>query len=297
MFGYIKTVRAELRVREYEYYRASYCGLCRSMGKCNGQCSRLTLSYDFAFLANIRMALNGTKPSFRRRRCIVHPIRRRMMMESNDALNYAANASVILAYEKCRDDLADERGWRKFKARMRCFWLHGAYRRAKKHYGELADAVRGHLARLARKEKEKRPSVDEAAAIFGDLLADIVSYGCEGAAARIAKSIGWQTGRFIYIIDAIDDLEEDRKKGRFNPFLLLYDGAPPDAWREDVRDALISSLADLETALDLMNDTADPDRRGVIQNILYLGMPATVRQVLYGKTECNKEEFGEQQSL
>jgi hypothetical protein len=139
--------------------------------------------------------------------------------------------------------------------------------------------------------------VDEAAAIFGDLLADIVSYGCEGAAARIAKSIGWQTGRFIYIIDAIDDLEEDRKKGRFNPFLLLYDGAPPDAWREDVRDALIASLADLETALDLMNDTADPDRRGVIQNILYLGMPATVRQVLYGKTECNKEEFGEQQSL
>ena len=153
--------------------------------------------------------------------------------------------------------------------------------------------MRGHLARLTEKEKEKRPSVDEVAAIFGELLADIVSHGYDGATERIAKSIGWQTGRFIYIIDAIDDLEEDKKKGRFNPFLLLYDGAPLDAWREDVRDALIASLADLETALDLMNAKADPDRRGVLENILYLGMPATVRQVLYGNTECNKEDFGE----
>ena len=267
------------------------------MGRCNGQCSRLTLSYDFAFLANIRMALNGTKPDFRRRRCIVHPIRRRMMMEPNDELHYAANASVILAYEKCRDDLADERGWRKFKARMRCFWLHGAYRRAKKRYGGLADAVRAHLSRLADKEKEKRPSVDETAAIFGDLLADIVSHGLDGSAARIARSIGWQTGRFIYIIDAIDDLAEDEKKGRFNPLLLLFGGTPSDAERESLHDALISSLADLETALNLIDDTAQPDRRGVLENILYLGMPATVRQVLYGKTECNKEDFSEQQSL
>ena len=293
MFGYIRTAQAELRVREYEYYRASYCGLCRAMGKCTGQCSRLTLSYDFAFLANVRMALVGTVPTFKRRRCIVHPFRRRVMMERNEQLDFAADASAILAYEKCLDDVADERGWRRFKARLRCFFLKNSYRRAAKRHFELARAVRGHLARLSQKEKEKRPSVDEVAVIFGDLLADIVSDGLPETEARIARSIGWQTGRFIYIIDAIDDLEEDRKKGRFNPFLLLYDGALPDTWREDVRDALLSSLADLETALDLMNDTADPDRRGVLENILYLGMPATVRQVLYGKTECNKEDFGE----
>ena len=297
MFGYIKTAREELRVREYEYYRASYCGLCRSMGSCTGQCSRLTLSYDFAFLANIRMALSGTAPAFRRRRCIAHPIRSRMKMERNDELDYAANASVILAYEKCRDDLADERGWRKCKARMRCIFLHGAYRRAKKRYGKLAEQVRTHLSALAEKEKEKRPSVDEVAAIFGDLLADIVSHGYEGSVARLARSIGWQTGRFIYIIDAIDDLPEDEKKKRFNPFLLLFDGRIDDTQRQDIHDALLSCLSDLETAFDLINDTASPDRREVLKNILYLGMPATVRQVLYGKTECNKEDFSEQQSL
>ena len=98
---------------------------------------------------------------------------------------------------------------------------------------------------------------------------------------------------FDYIIDAIDDLPEDEKKKRFNPFLLLFDGRIDDTQRQDIHDALLSCLSDLETAFDLINDTASPDRREVLKNILYLGMPATVRQVLYGKTESNKEDFSE----
>lgn len=290
MFGYVKTQRTELRVREYEYYRASYCGLCRSMGKCTGQCSRLLLSYDFAFLVNVRMALCGTEPTFKRRRCIAHPFRRRVMMEPNDELRFAAAASAILAYEKCRDDLQDERGMRKWKARFKCLFLHGAYRRAKKQLPELATAVRGHLERLAAKEKEKRPSVDEVAVIFGDLLADIVSFGLGEDKKRIAETIGRQTGRFIYIVDAIDDLPEDLEKQRFNPFLLLFGGVPDDAQRKSVEDALLVCLSDLEIAFDLLDDAADRNRRAVIENILYLGMPDTIRRVLYRDCECNKEE-------
>ena len=290
MFGYIRTVRAELRVREYEYYRASYCGLCRSMGKCTGQCSRFTLSYDFAFLANVRMALTETVPTFRRRRCIAHPLRRRVMMERNEQLDYTADASAILAFEKCRDDVLDERGWKKFKARLRCLFLKKAYRRAKKRYTELAEAVRAHLQRLSQKEREQRPSVDEVAVIFGDLLADIVSYGLPDEKARIARSIGWQTGRFIYIIDAIDDLPEDQKKKRFNPFLLLYGGEPTAEQKKSVEDALINCLSDLETAFDLLDDTNAPDRIEVLKNILYLGMPATAKRVLFGEKGCEKED-------
>ena len=100
MFGYVRAARADMRVREYEYYRASYCGLCRSMGKCTGQCSRMLLSFDFAYLANVRMALAGTEPSFHPRRCIAHPFRKRMMMDRNEQLDFCAVASTILAYEK-----------------------------------------------------------------------------------------------------------------------------------------------------------------------------------------------------
>ena len=292
MFGYVKIRRGELRVREYEYYRASYCGLCRSMGKCTGQCSRFALSYDFAFLANVRMALAGTVPQFRRRRCVAHPLHKRTMLEPNDELMYCADAAAVLAFEKCRDDVSDERGWRRFRARMRLLFFRGAYRRARKRVPELAAIVREKLAELRELEREKRPSADAPAAIFGDLLAAIVAFRQTGEKARLAEAIGRQTGRFIYLVDAIDDLDEDAKRQRYNPLLLLFGKKPDDEERAGLRDALLATLSDLETAIDLLEDPACAERREVLRNILYLGMPATVQRVLYGEA-CKKEDSRE----
>ena len=285
VLGYIKAVREELRLREYEYYRASYCGLCRAMGRCTGQCSRLTLNYDFLLLANVRMALRGIEPSFRRRRCLAHPFRRRWMMEPNAELDFAADAAAILAFEKCRDDVADERGVRKIKARLRCFWLKGAYRRAKKRHEALARRVRDHLGALALLEAEKCPSADEAADAFAALLAELMAEGFSDDLARIAQSIGWQTGRFIYLLDAIDDLPQDEKRGRYNPLLLHYGGVLTAAQRAEVETALTACLADLSAAVDLMPQDAVAERRAVLENILYLGMPAALRRVLYAQSD------------
>ena len=294
MFGYIKVAREELRVREYEYYRASYCGLCRTMGQCTGQCSRMLLSYDFAFLVNLRMALTDTAPVFRRRRCIAHPFTSRMMMESNDQLRYCADASAILAYEKCRDDLRDERGLRRVGAMLKTLFLRGAYRRARKRLPELARSVSAALEQMSDKERENRPSVDEMAAIFGELLAEIVTHGLEGDAVRLGRPIGRQTGRFIYIVDAIDDLPEDARRKRYNPFLLLFGKTLEDAQKKDVETALINSLADMETAFDLLDQQKDPTRVEILKNILYLGMPDAARRVLWGNRKKHKEESGEQ---
>ena len=295
MFGYVKIRREELRVREYEYYRAGYCGLCRSMGKCTGQCSRMLLSYDFAYLATVRMALCGTKPAFKKRRCVAHPLRPRMMMEPNDQLRYCAAATAILAFEKCRDNVADERGLRRFVARLQCLWLRRAYKKAKKCTPGLAESVRAHLVRLAEQERAKQPSVDVVAAIFGDLLADVAAYGLEGDLARLARKIGWETGRFVYILDALDDLEKDAEKGRFNPFLLLHGGPLPEEQRCSIEQALIVGLMDLESAFHLLPEAQDPTRHEILNNILYLGMPSTLKRVLYG--ECDEEEDNEQKSV
>ena len=293
MFGYVRTERGELRIREYEYYRASYCGLCRAMGKCTGQCSRMLLSYDFAFLANVRMALCELTPTFRKRRCAMHPLRGRAMMESNEQLEYCAAATAILAYEKCRDNVADERGFARLKARLQSLFLHGAYRRAKKRVPELAVCVRAHLERLADAEKKAQPSVDAVAAIFGDLLADVTAHGLSGSAEQLARKIGFETGRVVYILDAVDDLEQDIRKKRVNPLLLLYGGVLDDAAKAGLKDALIAGLCDLETAFDLIPQAQDPTRGEILNNILYLGMPQTVKRVLEGKGGT-KEEANEQ---
>lgn len=288
MFGYVKINRDELRLREYEYYRASYCGLCRSMGKCTGQCSRMLLSYDFAFLANVRMLVAGTEVKFSRRRCIAHPFRRRRMMERNEELCYSARASAILAFEKCRDDVTDERGFRRLLARIKCLFVRPFYRRAKRKLPLLCAEVRAHLARLFEQERQRQEGVDLVASIFGDLLADVASFGFEGNDEKLLRKIGFEVGRFIYILDALDDMEKDEKKGRYNPFLLSYGGVMPEEEKAGVRIALIAGLCDLEAAFDLLPQREDPTAREILNNILYLGMPQVLDKVLKGHKEDNK---------
>lgn len=294
MFGYVRIRKSELRIREYEYYRAAYCGLCRQMGKCTGQCSRLTLSYDVAFLVHVRMLLCGTVPVFKRRRCLVHPLKKRPMMEENDQLSYCADVSALLGYEKCRDDVADEGFGGSLKARLRCLFLSNAYRRARNRLPELAEALRGHLAALSRLERERPASVDAPAAIFGALVADMTAYGLSGPQERVARTIGDKVGRFIYIIDAIDDLEKDAKRGNFNPVLALFGEKPTNEERESIRVALIACLSDLEAALDLIEEHPRQEIKAVVENILYFGMPDTVRRVLCGKADREEDIPGEQ---
>jgi hypothetical protein len=296
LFGYVKIEKSELRVREYEYYRAAYCGLCRSMGKCTGQCSRLTLSYDIAFLSQVRMALTGVVPTFGEYRCLVHPFRPRRMMEPTPELAYAADVSALLAYEKCRDDIADKRSFGRLFARVRCLFLQGAYRRARKRREGLALAIREHLAALSALERERIPSVDQPAALFGALLADLFAYELPEAVAPIARVIGDKIGRFIYIVDAVDDRKRDEKSGNFNPVLLLCGSEMSDDDKTMLEQALTLCLDDASAALDLVGEDAERERRAILENIIYLGMPAVAGTVIWGEGG-RKEEQSEQQSV
>ena len=132
MLGYIRTATPELKIREHEFYRALYCGLCKHMGKCTGQCSRMTLSYYFVFLAAVRMGLTGEQVTLKRSRCLLHPFRRKPMAVHSPTLTYCAHASALLVYHKLMDDIADERGGKRLKAMLARPFLRSAYRRAQK---------------------------------------------------------------------------------------------------------------------------------------------------------------------
>ena len=275
MFGYVRAKREELTVREDTLYRAAYCGLCKEMGRCTGQCSRLTLSYDMVFLYLVRMALRGETPSAKKGRCLLHPLKARQIVQSDAELSYAARASALLAYGKLRDDLCDERGWKRFAKQLAHPFLAHAKKRA--DLAELYAKIETHLAALSAVEQEKRPSVDAPAEIFGALLADVFAYDLSGDAARLAREIGFRTGRFIYAADAADDIAEDAKSGSYNPFLLLY-GAEPDAEQQKVIDmAMRFDLTALAAAIDLMETHP---LLPMIRNIIYLGMPSVIHKNL-----------------
>ena len=297
MFGYVKVNSGELRVKEYELYRGAYCGLCRAMGKCTGQCSRMSLSYDFAFLVMARLALTNTKMSFSQRRCLAHPLKKRNVMDRNEQLDVCAYSAAVLGYHKIKDDLADEKGLKYARAALTYpFVKHWRKKAVNAGFCELDKKVEDNLEKLSALEKDKTVSVDAPAALFGDILSDITSYGLEGSERRIACQVGKCVGKWIYIVDALDDMIEDKKRRRYNPFLLLYGGElPSETQLKDIEDALKLELLGAETAMDLL-ETEKILVKNVMENILYLGMPDTAKSVIHGiglkedKNEKRKED-------
>lgn len=302
MFGYVKPHNPELRMRDYECYRAYYCGLCRAMGKCTGQCSRMTLSYDFVFLAAVRCYLAGEEPQIQKKRCLAHPLRRRKSVMNSPQLNYCADASALLSYQKCKDDLMDEDGWKKLRAVFMTLLLSSAYRRAAKRHPELDRAIAGELKKLQEYEKtEKEPSADVAASIFGNLMQEVCSHGLEGVPKKLAAEIGRTVGRWIYLTDAADDLADDRKKKRFNPYVHVFGDPPTEDDAQTLRVALKAILCETERAFLLMDEPPCPELKEIIANILYLGLPMAADRVLevsFLSSEKNsKKEKTDEQSV
>ena len=295
MFGYVRTMDAELKVKEHELYKATYCGLCRSMGKCTGQCSRMTLNYDFVFLALTRYAISPCELKFKARRCLAHPFAKRSSMEQNEILDYCAEASAILNYQKIIDDINDEKGLKKLGAvLLRPFVSHSRKKAIKKNPAlrELDSLISTKLDELNQLEKSDSIGVDVPAACFGDILGEIMSFDLNGTDKRIAFEFGKHIGAWIYVADALDDMREDAKKGRYNPLLKLYGGKIPN---EDelslIYDATKNKLFAAASAFDLI-DIDDEGIKNILSNILYIGIPkktATIIDSYSSKiTERNK---------
>ena len=248
----------------------------------------MALSYDFAFLVMVRLSLADTKMSFSQRRCLAHPMKKRNVMDRNDDLDYCARAAAILGYHKIKDDLSDEKGLKKIRARLVYpFVAHSHKKALKADLAELDEKVADGLCRLSDFEKQATPSVDIPARIFGEILSAICSHGLEGTERRIAEALGSAVGKWIYIVDALDDMREDKERGRYNPFLLLYGGRIPEGEElEHIKDALKVELLGAEAASDLI-ETEKVMVKNIIENTLFLGMPDTATRVVDKDGEGN----------
>ena len=211
-------------VRENEYYKSVYCGLCRSMGKHTTLVSCASLTFDMTFFALLRLWINEEKGEIVRRRCAAHPTRRRPMMNDNPELEYTAYVSAFMTYHKILDDIADERGIRRFFARVALLFAKRPMKKIPPTLAPVGEKIRESLDRLSALEKEKCSNPSEAAEVFGELLGFAVSFGLEENKARIMDEIGRRVGKWVYLADAACDIDDDEKSGSYNPFLAAMGG-------------------------------------------------------------------------
>lgn len=282
MFGYVKPDPSELKVKEYNAYKAFYCGLCRCSGKCVSCSARFFLSYDIVFLALLRCALTNEKISFDTKRCMAHPLKKRPFVEKNEQMIYSARAGALLAYHKVRDDVSDEKG---IKRAGKLIILPSAERMRKKSaLGELDAATKEYLSELSEVQQRRSPYADEGAEIFGKLLGEYGGYALDECKSRIGREICFRVGKWIYFTDALDDFEKDKKSGGYNPLVLSCKNKGEAA--EVLRTSLQKELSYACAALNLID--CDRGIHNILDNILSKGM-LTVTEKIAKETEKNND--------
>ena len=272
MFGYVKPVVSEMLVKEHEFYKATYCGICRSMKKHTGTLSNVTLSYDSVFLALIRMLyIPDGDFGAEQRRCIAHPMKKRPMLRENDAIEYTARAFAVLTYYKIKDDISDEHGIKRIGVSAVRPIVSSANK--KSCLSALEAVVRDRLERISALEAEACQSVDEPAGLFGELLGEIFSYGLPEKEKIVPYQCGYHLGKFIYAADAAEDYEKDRANGSYNPYVLFYGGKPlTDENRQTIKCALLLECKQIEAAVNLLPFGTRATIENIINNIIYLGL-------------------------
>ena len=276
MFGYVKPVISELLVREHEFYRAAYCGVCRAMKHNTGTLSNITLTYDSVFLALVRMLyLDDSEYSAKKRRCVAHPLKSRPMLSENEALAYTARAFAILSYYKMADDLHDEPFGKRAAVSVARPIASSAKKRA--DLQGLEDIVSKKLSEISALEDKRTTNIDELATLFGELLGEVFAYGKDGADRLVLYECGMHLGKFIYCADAAEDYDKDIKSGSFNPYAVMYENAPLTSEnRQTIKCALLLECKKLEAAVNLLPFGKRATIENIIRNIIYLGLPKRI---------------------
>ncbi len=257
MFGYLQVQKSELLVREWEAYRSVYCGLCKQMGKNYSFLTRLSLSYDCTFYAMLLMSLHRSCKGFDNGRCTFNPLKKcRFARCADSAYSKAAAFSVISAFYKLQDDLSDSGFFKRLLVRLVKPFFSRWHKKAAKHYPELETLAAQMM------QAQQQAEQDSACGFY---------------------EFGYQIGRWIYLMDAADDLDDDVKRGGFNPF-RNYTGDDLRAYQTATLNQSLARAADAYQLITLI------DFRGIFDNMLRFGFPAKQNSVVFGKQEEEHDE-------
>ncbi len=283
MFGYIQPDIPYMYVKDGLLYKAMYCGLCKSIGRCCGQTARLALSYDMTFLSALLHNIKNTDVTIKSRRCAAHPFVKRPIADDDDITRTVACLNTALTYYKLTDDIEDEN-----KGRFSRSFFKKGFKKAKALHPRAAEIIARHMEDLRKLEKENCASLDRAADPFGMMIADLSDY-CLGEefATQYTRDLFYGIGKWVYLIDALDDYDKDVKKKNYNPFYA--------AFGESVREKMLEKNAEevdfvfksvfAENAESLKN-IKFYFNRDLTDNIILRGLPAATKRVTCG---CHKK--------
>lgn len=292
MFGYVTPLKAELKVKDFTKFRSYYCGLCLHIKNGAGNIPRMVLNYDMTFLAVLLDSLSAKEPNFELKRCIVHPKDKKPVVMNNDALQYAAAMNLTLYYHKIKDDIEDDND---VKSKVLEKVLYPYQKKINKSIDDINNIIKINLKHLRDLENNKKfSSIDEICHPFSDIVGNILkSYPKElvndGDELRNnLYSLGYTLGKWIYLIDAFDDLKKDMKNKKFNPINFLYnkDNNPYEELLPLIKDRLEFTILNCSyNCKDILEKLPLKRNEEILKNVLELGMMDKYLRILNNTRE------------
>ncbi len=261
MFGYVVINKPEMKIRDFNRYQAFYCGLCRTLKRRFGVRGQLSLNYDFTFLSILLSSLYEPQSNECQCKCVAHPFEQRTSI-SNEVLDYAADMNLIFTYLKCRDDWMDDK---KISSGLYSGQISGYYRKLEKKYEEKTANMKAGLDVLSGLEAAQSEDIDQLSGTFGKVLAEAFVMRTDEWEKEL-YAIGFYLGKFIYILDAYDDLEKDEKSGNFNPFIKNH---KEDTFENWIYDILVMAAAEMAKNYEILPVVQDSE---ILRNIIYSGI-------------------------
>lgn len=292
VFGYIKPCDAELKMKEHNAFKSVYCGLCRQLGRSFGFWARMTLNYDFVFLAMLYYGTTDEMPEICNGRCFLNPFKQIPVCKPDKGLEYTADVAALMIHYKLEDNVLDsgllKKGlWKSALALTSSSWKNAAERQPFAN-----DIVRNMMEKQKKVEEQNSESIDQAceptAWAMGELLSAISTTQENQIALR---RMGYLVGRYVYLCDALEDMEQDIKSGNYNPFLVKYNVRSKDdeSLLEAVsrgRDSLFMTVGEIGVVSSQLEFTCfEP----IIRNIIDYGMKQSVLEIINKDGECCNE--------
>lgn len=268
MFGYIRIAKGDLKVKEYEFYKAVYCTLCKTMGREYSPFSRFTLSYDFTFFALLNMSLKEGCDAVEKKHCVFNPLKKCVFCKNDDSIKLPAAAAVILNYYKVLDNIQDEKGLKKLGFVILKPFFKAPYKKAAKKYPNIDSYVNEYILSQNVAEKDINCNLDKAADPTAKMLSSLFKeLSDDNSQKRVLERLGYCMGRYIYLIDAYCDLKDDIKHNSFNPLKQR------ENTKELIKEQLYFCINESCKALELLEIKKYKD---ILGNIIYLGLEDTL---------------------
>lgn len=292
LFGYVRPLKSELLVREFEVYNGVYCSLCRRLGSDYGLFARFALNYDCTFYVLFQLAQPSSGfPGITRGRCGVNPLKRCVYCGTKEeAFGSAAALAVILSWYRILDGIADSRFLKSIPYRLLLLFAIRPHKKACRQYPVLEKVVSDAMRAQSETEHTDSPEPDRCAHPTAEMLAELFQLTGEGPQGRIFHEAGYYLGRWVYLIDAADDMEKDVRSGAFNPFALKFgldEKSEPQQFqqaRDYANQVLNATVSRMQAAVNLLEfNSSGP----IVKNLVFQGLPAMQKQILFEKENQN----------